>query len=220
MSQPNPYILAAENPSALLTLLRANPSIASGQDEHGYSLLHAAASYGHIHLLRALVKEFNVDVNLLDEDGETCLFVTESVEIAKCLVEELGVNYNKRNDEGLAAYETIENDDSFPEVAAYLRQVAGVPAPAPADSSADVALNQPPPLPANLQLNLGTVSEQEANAGIDQVDPEFKRRIDELAAREDFHSEATQAQLRELVMDALRGSSIETDERGVRRRTD
>ncbi|RAH40195.1 ankyrin repeat protein [Aspergillus brunneoviolaceus CBS 621.78] len=220
MSQPNPYILAAENPSALLTLLRANPSIASGQDEHGYSLLHAAASYGHIDLLRALVKEFNVDVNLLDEDGETCLFVTESVEIAKCLVEELGVDYNKRNDEGLAAYETIENDDSFPEVADYLRQVAGVPAPAPADSSVDVALNQPPPLPANLQLNLGTVSEQEANAGIDQVDPEFKRRIDELAAREDFHSEATQAQLRELVMDALRGSSIETDERGVRRRTD
>ncbi|OJK00473.1 hypothetical protein ASPACDRAFT_78414 [Aspergillus aculeatus ATCC 16872] len=220
MSQPNPYILAAENPSALLTLLRSNPSIASGQDEHGYSLLHAAASYGHIDLLRALVKEFNVDVNLLDEDGETCLFVTESVEIAKCLVEELGVDYNKRNDEGMAAYETIENDDSFPEVAAYLRQVAGVPAPAPADSSADAALNQPPPLPANLQLNLGTVSEQEANAGIDQVDPEFKRRIDELAAREDFHSEATQAQLRELVMDALRGSSIETDERGVRRRTD
>ncbi|PYI18515.1 ankyrin repeat protein [Aspergillus japonicus CBS 114.51] len=220
MSQPNPYILAAENPSALLTLLRSNPSIASGQDEHGYSLLHAAASYGHIDLLRALVKEFNVDVNLLDEDGETCLFVTESVEIAKCLVEELGVDYNKRNDEGLAAYETIENDDSFPEVAAYLRQVAGVPAPAPADSSADAALNQPPPLPANLQLNLGTVSEQEANAGIEQVDPEFKRRIDELAAREDFHSEATQAQLRELVMDAIRGSSIETDERGVRRRTD
>ncbi|PYI35162.1 ankyrin repeat protein [Aspergillus indologenus CBS 114.80] len=220
MSQPNPYILAAENPSALLTLLRSNPSIASGQDEHGYSLLHAAASYGHIDLLRTLVKEFNVDVNLLDEDGETCLFVTESVEIAKCLVEELGVDYNKRNDEGLAAYETIENDDSFPEVAAYLRQVAGVPALAPADSSADAALNQPPPLPANLQLNLGTVSEQEANAGIEQVDPEFKRRIDELAAREDFHSEATQAQLRELVMDAIRGSSIETDERGVRRRTD
>ncbi|RAL11524.1 ankyrin repeat protein [Aspergillus homomorphus CBS 101889] len=220
MSQPNPYILAAEKPSALLTLLRANPSIASGQDEHGYSLLHAAASYGHIELLRALVKEFNVDVNLLDEDGETCLFVTESVEIAKCLIEELGVDYNKRNDEGLAAYETIENDDSFPEVAAYLRQVAGVPAPAPADSSADAALNQPPPLPANLQLNLGTVSEQEANAGLDQVDPEFKRRIDELAAREDFHSEATQNELRQLVMDALRGSSIDTDERSVRQRTD
>ncbi|PYH46171.1 ankyrin repeat protein [Aspergillus saccharolyticus JOP 1030-1] len=220
MSQPNPYILAAENPSALLTLLGSNPSIASGQDEHGYSLLHAAASYGHIDLLRALVKEFKVDVNLLDEDGETCLFVTESVEIARCLVEELGVDYSKRNDEGLAAYETIENDDSFPEVAAYLRQVAGVPAPAPADTSAEAALNQPPPLPANLQLNLGTVSEQEANAGIDQVDPEFKRRIDELAAREDFHSEATQAQLRALVMDAIRGSSIETDDRGVRRRTD
>ncbi|PWY83232.1 hypothetical protein BO94DRAFT_536704 [Aspergillus sclerotioniger CBS 115572] len=218
MTQPNPYILAADNPGAVLTLLQSNPSIASNQDEHGYSLLHAAASYGHIDLLRALVKDFHVDVNLLDEDGETCLFVTESLDIAKCLVEELAVDYNKRNDEGFTAYETIENDDSFPEIAAYLRQVAGVPAPA-APAAGD-ALNPAPPLPPNIHLNLGTMSEQEANAGTDEVDPEFKRRIDELAAREDFHSEATQNELRQLVMDAISGSNIETQDRDVRRRTD
>lgn len=218
MTQPNPYVLAADNPGAVLTLLQSNPSIASNQDEHGYSLLHAAASYGHIDLLRALVKDYNVDVNLLDEDGETCLFVTESLDIAKCLVEELGVDYNKRNDEGLAAYETIESDGSFPQIAAYLRQVAGVPEPA-ADSAND-ALNPAPPLPPNIQMNLGTVSEQEASAGMDEVDPEFKRRIDELAARGDFHSEATQNQLRQLVMDAISGSGINTQERDVRRRTD
>ncbi|EAW07863.1 ankyrin repeat protein [Aspergillus clavatus NRRL 1] len=217
MTQPNPYILAADNPSAVLDLLRSNPAIASRQDEHGYSLLHAAASYGHADLLRALVKEFNVDVNLLDEDGETCLFVTEKVEIAKCLVEELGVDYNKRNEEGLTAQETIEADGSFPDVAAYLRQVMGV-SPADVADSLDALTTAIPPLPPNLSLNLGTVSEQEASAGTDQVDPEFKRRIDELAAQEDFHSEATQNQLRQLVMDVLSGSSIETQDRDVRRR--
>lgn len=218
MTQPNPYVLAADNPSAVLSLLRSDPSIASNQDDHGYSLLHAAASYGHIDLLRALVQEFNVDVNLLDEDSETCLFVTENVDIAKCLVEELNIDHNRRNDEGLTARETIESDGTFPEVAAYLRQVAGIPGEVPGSLSAGDALNPAPPLPPNLKVNLGTMSEQEANAGIGEVDPEFKRRIDELAAREDFQSEAGQNELRRLVMDAIQGSDIDTQDKQVRRR--
>ncbi|KAJ5160473.1 uncharacterized protein N7482_007477 [Penicillium canariense] len=217
MAQSNPYLLACDNPSALLELLRANPGIASSQDEHGYSLLHAAASYGHVDLLRALVQEFHVDVNLLDEDGETCLFVAETTKIARCLVEDLGVDYNKTNDEGFKAYEKMEADDEFPQVVAYLREVAGVPAAAAADPSAG-PLNAPPPIPGNMQVNIGTMSEEEASAGETEVDPEFKRRIDELAAREDFHSEATQEQLRALVMDAITGSSFETADRETRRR--
>ncbi|GAD96647.1 ankyrin repeat protein [Paecilomyces variotii No. 5] len=216
MSQPNPYILAADNPSALLNLLRSNPSLASGQDEHGYSLLHAAASYGHIDLLRALVREFNVNVNLTDEDGETCLFVAENVDIAKCLVEELNVDPNHKNDEGLIAQETIESDDSFPDVAAYLREVSGNTGSSSSAAQPTDALHPPPPLPPNVKVNVGTMSEAEAEA--DLMDPEFKRRIDELAAREDFHSEAGQSQLRELVADALRGVNVETRERDTRRR--
>jgi hypothetical protein len=219
MAQPNPYLLACDNPSALLELLRANPAIASSQDENGYSLLHAASSYGHLDLLRALVKEFNVDVNLLDEDGETCLFVAETPRIARCLVEELGVDYNKTNDDGLKAHEKMEADEEFPQVVAYLREVAGAPAAAPADAS-EGPLNAPPPIPGNMQVNIGTMSEQEVNASELEVDPEFKRRIDELAAREDFNSAATQEQLRALVMDAISGSSIETVEREIRRRTE
>lgn len=219
MTQPNPYLLACDNPSALLELLRANPSIASCQDEHGYSLLHAAASYGHVELLRALVQEFNVDVNILDEDGETCLFVTESTKIARCLVEELGVDYNKTNEEGLKAYEKMEADDEFPQVVAYLREKTGVPGEQEGSLEEPAGpLNAPPPIPGNMQVNIGTMSEQEASAGEAEVDPEFKRRIDELAAREDFHSEATQNQLRELVMEAISGSNIETADRESRRR--
>jgi hypothetical protein len=219
MAQPNPYLLACDNPSALLELLRANPSIASCQDDSGYSLLHAAASYGHDDLLRALVKEYNVDVNLLDEDGETCLFVTESPRIARCLVEELGVDYKRMNFEGFKAHEKMESDEEFPQVSAYLREVIGEPAAASSDSPVG-PLNAPPPIPGNMKVNIGTMSEQEASAGETEVDPEFKRRIDELAAREDFHSEATQAQLRELVMEAISGSQIETSDRESRRRTE
>lgn len=219
MAQPNPYLLACDNPSALLELLRANPAIASSQDEHGYSLLHAAASYGHIDLLRALVKDFNVDVNLLDEDGETCLFVSESTKIARCLVEELGVDYNKTNDEGFKAHEKMESEEEFPQVAAYLREVVGAPAAGSTEAPAG-PLNAPLPIPGNIQVNIGTMSEQEASAGETEADPEFKRRIDELAAREDFHSEATQSELRALVMDAIAGSSIETSDRDSRRRVE
>ena len=214
---PNPYILAAENPSALLDLLCSNPHIASSQDEHGYSLLHAAASYGHIDLLRALVKDFHADVNLIDEDGETCLFVVETPDIARCLIEELDVDFRRKNDEGLVALETIETDGSFPAVAEYLRTVFGETTVSSTPSSTGV-LNPPPPLPPNIRLNVGTVSEQEANAGSTEVDPEFKRRIDELAARPDFHSEATQGQLRALVADAIGSANIETQDKDIRRR--
>ncbi|KAJ5113670.1 hypothetical protein N7456_002204 [Penicillium angulare] len=219
MAQPNPYLLACDNPSALLELLRSNPTIASCQDESGYSLLHAAASYSHIDLLRALVKEFNVDVNLLDEDGETCLFVTEETNVARCLVEELGVDYNKTNEEGMKAFEKMESEDENPKVSAYLREVLGMPA-APTTDSPVGPLNAPPPIPGNMQVNVGTMSEQELNAGEAEVDPEFKRRIDELAAREDFDSEAAQNELRELVRDAIAGSSIETTGRETRQRTE
>ena len=217
MAQQNPYLLACDNPTALLELLRANPSIASCQDESGYSLLHAASSYGHVDLLRALVKEFHVDVNLLDEDGETCLFVTESPEIARCLIEELKVDYNKKNSEGYTAVEKMEADEEFPQVTAYLREVVGG-APVETDSG---MLNPPPRIPdSDMQVNIGTMTEDEATAGASEPDPEFKRRIEELATREDYWSEEVQNEVRELVKDAMAGSNIDAMERELRRRTE
>lgn len=214
MSQPNPYILAADNPSALLPLLRSNPSLASCQDDHGYSLLHAAASYGHLDLLRSLVKEFNVNVNLTDEDGETCLFVVETVEAAQCLIEELGVDRNIKNNDGLTAEENITEDGSLPMVAAYLTN-------GNVDSTdSNGPLNRPPPLPPNVSVNVGTTLEEEADGDAGPVDPEFRRRIEELASKENFHSEEGQRQLRELVTEAIRGVNTSSSERDVRRRID
>ena len=53
-------------------------------------------------------------------------------------------------------------------------------------------------------------------------DPEFRRRIEELAAREDFQSEQGQADLRHLVEDVVSGMREEQrgQDRSTRQRTD
>ncbi|KAI9749275.1 MAG: hypothetical protein M1835_001573 [Candelina submexicana] len=226
MAQQNPFLLAADNSPQLPPLLHSNPSLASSQDTHGYSLVHAAASYHHLDLLRALVNDFGVSVNIKDEDGETALFSAESVEVAKCLVEELGANLSIRNDEGMTAEENIFDEGDWPLVAAYLREVSSQRANATRNGAiepgtADVAVHRgngihaPPPLPPNVTVNVGTM-EDATHAGDREVDPDFKRRIDELAAREDFQGEEGQRELRNLITDAVRG--VEGDGREVRRR--
>ncbi|KAL2120935.1 hypothetical protein VTJ04DRAFT_4962 [Mycothermus thermophilus] len=220
---PNPYLLAADNPQALLALLREQPSLAPCQDEHGYSLVHAAASYNHLELLRALVREFNAPVDLRDEDGETALFVVETVAAAKVLVEELGLDKTIRNSEGQTAREKLEEEGDWPRVVEYLKGLEGDDGAAKAEEGASTtngttAGTQPdselPPPPEGLQVTVGTMNENEAEEL--PVDPEFRRRIEELAAREDFQTPEGQAELRRLVEEALRDGF--GNERSVRPR--
>ena len=42
---PNLLLLAADRPDSVLEFLKDRPELAKTQDEHGYSLIHAAASY-------------------------------------------------------------------------------------------------------------------------------------------------------------------------------
>ncbi|KAK2046142.1 ankyrin repeat-containing protein [Colletotrichum somersetense] len=210
---PNPYLLAADNPAALLTLLRENPAIASGQDEHGYSLVHAAASYNHLDLLRALVREFGVNVDLRDEDDETALFVVETVDAAKCLVEELGADIAAKGADGVTASQKIEAEADYPEVAEYLK---GVESQRTADAAAAAAAAATlPPVPEGLAVTLGTMDQAEEVP--EEVDPEFKRRIEQLAEREDFHTPEGQAELRRLIEDAILDQGL-GDERSVRQK--
>jgi hypothetical protein len=210
MAQPNPFMLAAgvDDPTpALIPLLQANPEKATKQDAYGYSLLHAAASYSHAKLLRCLVKEFHADPNkLLDEDGETCLFVVENVECARTLVEELGCKLDTRNSDGQTAREKIEAEGDFVEVAVYLRlkELGGSMDGAIGTNDTAETSTHPPPLPKGMTLDIkeGELPDGEA---ADEPDPEFRRRIEELAARDDFQSEEGQRQLRDLITDAVMG---------------
>jgi hypothetical protein len=221
MAQSNAFLLAADNSPNLLPLLRSKPELASSQDEHGYSLMHAAASYNHLDLLRALVNEFNVDVNIRDGDGETALFVVETVEAAQVLVEELHIDAEIKNVEGGTAEEKIREEGDFPTVADYLLETRtrtlGSSNGAPVTANGSQRLL---PLPPNVTINVDAVDASSVE-GADQVavDPEFRRRIEELAAREDFHGEEGQKELRDLVTDAVRGVGGNS-EREVRRRLD
>lgn len=201
----NPFLLAADNSPDLLPLLRSNPALASGQDDHGYSLVHAAASYNHLDLLRALIREFGVSVDLRDEDGETALFVVETIEAAKVLVEELGADVGIRGSEGFTAGEKIEVEGDYPAIAEYLKSRQGGSAgpAAGAGASAGAEVGTMPPLPEGVNVTVGTMNEE---TDIPQeVNMELRRRIEELSQRDDFHSDEGQAELRRLVEEALLG---------------
>ncbi len=60
---------------------------------------HAAASYAHLPLLEYLISKGG-NINITDEDGDTPLFVVESVETARWLVEH-GAQADVKNGEGL-----------------------------------------------------------------------------------------------------------------------
>ena len=234
-THPNTLLsLTADHPSKVLTHLQSHPSLASHQDTHGYSLLHAAASYNHLELLKALVQTYHVDVNLRDEDGDTCLFVAESLEVVRCLVEELGVDVGQTNEEGVTALERMREEEVDEGILKYLEgrdgadsgqsgngeetnAAAGL---APSEGEGE-EIRHPPPLPPNMTMNFGTMEEQPAVAeGEDWApDPEFRRRIDELAASDRFNSEEGQQELRDIITDAVHDVGA-SQGRDTRRRLD
>lgn len=86
---------------------------------------HAAASYAHIDLLSYLLS-IGGDPNLTDDDGETPLYVVETIEVAKFLIDN-GADPKWKNREGLTAAELLDED--HPDVAAFLRGLTGEVAP-------------------------------------------------------------------------------------------
>ncbi|KAF2496407.1 hypothetical protein BU16DRAFT_459721 [Lophium mytilinum] len=211
--------LVPDRPSSVLNSLYSYPNLASTADAHGYSLLHAAASYSHMELLKALIQRYNVSPNLLDEDGETALFVAETVEVAQTLVQ-LGTRPELRNSDGKTAQEKMVEEGEFAEVAVFLGGLgeggAGEQAAAGVGEEEE-EVRAPPPLPRGVQINLGTMPAGEEE---EAPDPEFRRRIEELAASEDFQGEEGQRRLRELVTEAVTGISAEGGDRQVRRRVE
>lgn len=218
MASPNPFTLAADESPSLLPLLRSDPHLASSQDSHGYSLLHAAASYNHLELLRTLISEFHVNPNIKDEDGETPLFVVETVEAAQILLEEAKIDPHIKNAEGITAEEKISGEGDYTTVADFLRETrirsGGAKDEAGESTLANGETGHPPPLPPNVKLHVGTLEDEQSLGEV--ADPELRRRIEELAAREDFEGEEGQKQLRELIRDAVQG--VYGEERDTRRR--
>ena len=203
--------LVPDHPDQVLAHLHAHPDLAAQQDAHGYSLLHAAVAYDHADLLHTLIRTHRVDPNLRDEDGETCLFHAEAVPIARAALR-LGVDPRAQNHDRLTAADRLADPDEQPLVAAFLRDLDD----APATDDAGAGAGAPPaPLPPGIQVNVGTLRTDELGG---EADPEFRRRIEELAARADFAGAEAQRQLRELVTEAVSGVGSGGDDRQASRR--
>ncbi|WPK24688.1 hypothetical protein PUMCH_001971 [Australozyma saopauloensis] len=119
----NIWVAAADNDTkTVLTHLDSNNFTPNSKDPNGYTAIHAAASYGHIDLLKLLI-ERGGDINIQDQEGDTPLHHVEDLETAKVIVEKLGGDFKIRNDEGQTAADFIEEEDEFPELAQYLRSL-------------------------------------------------------------------------------------------------
>ncbi|CAO3563969.1 unnamed protein product [Mortierella alpina] len=117
--------------AAVKTFIEEKGVSINAQDEFGYSALHAAASYGHKDLIKHLL-ENGANVNIQDPEGDSPLFVCETVEIAEMLVK-AGADATHVNENEMTAAENAEEEEWF-EVAHYLRELTGVPHP---DNSTD-----------------------------------------------------------------------------------
>lgn len=220
--------LVPDHPDSVLQSLASqtpsDPNLASSRDAHGYSLLHAASSYSHLGLMRTLVHTYNVDPNIADEDGDTALFYAESLEVARCLVDELGADYGRRNEEGLTTADKIREDGEGEWVASvleYLQSKAGSSSAAAngVDSEAvgrQAVLSRPGMAPQNVQIEFSTMQELPEQ----EVDPEFRRRIQELASKDDVESEEVQSQLRALITDVVSDMRDDSLRELQRRRVD
>ncbi|PWW76016.1 ankyrin [Tuber magnatum] len=219
MPSPNIWIAASDNDiQSVARFLSQDPTSVNSRDGNGYTPIHAAVSYNHIPLLRSLVRTHGGDVNVQDNEGDTPLFVAETVEVTRVLVEELGADVGHRNGLGLTAADTIEEDGQFPLVAAYLRGLgaAAVAAGEDEEGGEGGATTYPKP-PPGVSVDLSAA--EDVSETLPPVDDALRRRIEELAAREDFNSEETQRELRSLVTRAVYDHVVDTGvERSIRPR--
>ncbi|KAJ1658332.1 hypothetical protein IWQ61_002408 [Dispira simplex] len=126
MAPKNIWITASEgNLQRVTELIETDHVSVNAQDENGYSPLHAAISYNHYDLADYLLKH-GADPNIMDTDRDTPLFVCETVECARLLVDH-GGQVSHRNDEQQTAYEVAAEEEHW-EVANYLRQLVNLPA--------------------------------------------------------------------------------------------
>lgn len=149
-------------------------------DENTYTPMHAAASYGHLHVLDYLVSKGG-NVNVTDADGDTPLYVVENIETARYLIQH-GAVTNRCNDEGLSPAAYLSED--FPEVATYLDSL---------DSSTS---GDPPAAQPMAQF---TPSQHAQNQASEQLTTSLLQSAQEIMQRADAEGRDPDEELRQVV---------------------
>lgn len=189
----NIWVAAADNQiSVVEDYIQSKQFTANSQDPNGYTPIHAAASYGHIDLLKVLMANGG-DINIQDKEGDTPLHHVEDLATAKFLVEELKADFSIKNDEGQTALEFIEEEDEFPQIAQYLRSLM---LDAPTASSSGSLDNLPSPGMIEGHQVRYSMSD---DAGAGAMDQEQREKLHKV-----INSENPEMALRELVTSAVR----------------
>lgn len=135
--EKNIWVAAGDGDLERVRELVENQSLSPNvPDAYTYTPMHAAASYGHLHILEYLISKGG-DVNITDDDGDTPLYVVENVETARFLVDH-GAVVDRHNSEGVSPAEHLAED--FQEVAAFLE---GVSPSRTADSTSSPSISSP-----------------------------------------------------------------------------
>ncbi|KAJ3124151.1 hypothetical protein HK100_011343 [Physocladia obscura] len=128
--EDNIWTAASDGKLALVQKLVAAGTAVDAQDETGYSVLHAAAAYGHEHVLAWALGQRGVDVlRLVDEDGDTALHVAESPAVAALLLahqsaakpESANLLVHARNADGLRAID-VADAEGHHQLVAFLKE--------------------------------------------------------------------------------------------------
>ncbi|KAI5950515.1 hypothetical protein CANMA_005175 [Candida margitis] len=201
----NIWIAAADNQKeAVEQYIISSDFTANSKDPNGYTPIHAAASYGHHDLIDYLVNHGG-DINIQDSEGDTPLHHVEDLTTARLLVEKYKADYKIKNNDGLTAASFIEEEDEFPEVATYLKNLTHDK---PEESSSEVAkaneFLESLPAPGTVdghEIKYSLQSEQQQQ-GDEELSPEEleqrRKKIEQI-----LRSENPEEGLRELITSAV-----------------
>lgn len=120
----NIWVAAADNElKTVVEYLDSGKFTLNSKDPNGYTPIHAAASYGHVDLLRLLISRGG-DINIQDNEGDSPLHHVEDLNTAKIMISEFNADYKLKNNDGQTPADYIEEDDEHPELVIYLRSLA------------------------------------------------------------------------------------------------
>ncbi|KAH8826374.1 ankyrin [Flagelloscypha sp. PMI_526] len=118
LSQKNIWVAAGDGDLDRVRELVESVGIhPNSPDPYTYTPIHAAASYGHIHVLEYLLEKGG-NVNITDSDGDTPLYTVETTATAQYLVQH-GAIVDRVNNDGISPIEHLSED--FPAVSAFLQ---------------------------------------------------------------------------------------------------
>ncbi|KAJ4476230.1 ankyrin [Lentinula aciculospora] len=170
-------------------------------DPNTYTPIHAAASYGHIHVLEYLISRGG-DINIADSDGDTPIYTVENIVTAQYLVDN-GATIDRVNGEGISPITHLLED--FPQVSAYLQSRSSLP-PLPHTPTASFPIDT-----MTSQYAQNAVSEQLTASLLSSVQDLIDQNVDPNSVDDELRSRVESAVLNGLLDGYTLGIQTSTD---------